>query len=107
MKNKEKFTKLAIKDIEFSEKIKSWTYKELGDYLIQEIWGDEKINKLGTLKCAVLDRVINELFILDEKHNSRLRQIKLVSSFFDNHINDTNKDIKVPKYDRVSKGIKS
>lgn len=65
-KKQTKFTQLAIDDFKYNEEVKKWSHKELGDYIIQEIWGYKDFNKFGTLKCAVLDRVIEELFKLED-----------------------------------------
>ena len=90
-KNLSKFTDLAIKDLQYSEEIASWTPKQLADYLIMEVWGDSKNVKFGTLKCAALDRTIQELFKLDdiEKMNKLLKP---------------DKNAKVPKYDILTEG---
>ncbi len=63
--NMDNFTKLAIQELELDEKVKGWSYNQLAQYLIQNVWG-AKDNKFGTLKCSVLDRVIQELFNLDD-----------------------------------------
>jgi hypothetical protein len=80
-KNINKFTELALKELKHSEEVSKWSYKELADYAIQNIWSDEKIIKLGTLKCAALDRMINILFNLHDLENTTL---KVVANFNEN-----------------------
>jgi hypothetical protein len=58
------FVKLLQNEVELDNKVSKWTHKELGDYLIQNIWSKEKF---GTLNIVVLDRVINILFELYDK----------------------------------------
>ena len=59
-----KFTELALIELELDRKVALWSPKMLADYMIQEVWGED--NELGTLKTSVLNRVINELFTLQE-----------------------------------------
>ncbi len=65
--NLENFTKLALDELELDKKVDEWSFKQLADYMIQEVWGAPD-NKIGTLKCAVLDRVIRELFEIHDIH---------------------------------------
>lgn len=85
----EKFSDLALKEIKFMAEAEKFSHRELADFLIQEIWGNEKIIQFGTLKCAVLDRVIDILFELDESGK---------------YITKPNKNIKSPKFDIITEG---
>ncbi len=93
MKNKtqkiEKFTKLLLKELELKTEVELWSFKELADFLIQNSWAK---SKLGTLDIAVLDRVIEELFKLDDIEKIGAAMLK------------PNKNAKVPEYDRLSEG---
>ena len=61
------FSKLALKELQFKKEADKMSYKDLSDYLINEVWGDKKHKQFGTKRCAVLDRVINELIKLENK----------------------------------------
>ncbi len=87
-KNKNKLVSTAIKDLEYTRVAKEFSFKQLGDYLIQNFWHKEV---WGTLNVCVLDRVINELFKLQE-----------LCDIVDK--NKPNKNIKVPSYDKLSEG---
>ena len=95
--NFNKFAANIIKEFEFAKDVESWSHKELGDFLIQEIWANEHI---GTLKIAVLDRVIEELFKIQDEQD---RFVECLMEL--NKINlKPNKNVKVPEYDKLSEG---
>lgn len=128
--NKLKFVESILLELKYMDEVNKWSYKELADYLIQNVWGNKNFNKLGTLKEAVLNRVIEELFKLDE---SKLREDKdlTISSELHNITKKDyiksgirfskdedkkdnccggdcnckpNKNVKVPKFDKLSEG---
>lgn len=117
--NLDKLSSSAIKDLKFSETISKWNYEQLAQYLIQNIWGDEDFNKWPSLKCSVLDKVINILFDLSDKQKGVKRdaspetpedfinrlmkegKYKEEHSYQDTRIKP-NKNVKVPEYDKLS-----
>ncbi len=54
-----------LNEIEADENVAKLSYKDLGDYILQEYWGREE---WGGYSCAVLDRVIRILFELNDDY---------------------------------------
>lgn len=73
--NLDKYSSLISKELELSKKVNRFSKKDLADFLIQDIWGDEDFNKWPSLRCCVLDRVINILFDLDDKEKGIKKEI--------------------------------
>jgi len=63
LKKFEIFQKNILKEIEWQKKVNSYSFKEMADVLIQKTYQREKI---GTESCAVLNRVIEMLFKMEE-----------------------------------------
>lgn len=62
------FKRRAIKELVLTEQIQSWSFKELGDHLIQEIWSKEEFDSKN---AVVLSRVINILFKIQENKDNK------------------------------------
>lgn len=55
----EKIVNAIVEEFRYESEVKNMTFKELGDFLIQKYWSNEK---WGSKNSVILDRIINILF---------------------------------------------
>ena len=68
-KNKlSRFQERTLNEIRLSKEVQEWTYKELGDYIIQHLWSKEDFDSVN---AVVLTRTINILFKIQESKDKK------------------------------------
>lgn len=67
------FTNKIIDSIGWIKRVDKMTYKDMADYMIFH-YPAENVFKIGNEGCAVLDRIINILFELQDKEDIKNRK---------------------------------
>lgn len=65
---KQKFLKRALDDIKYTEEVEKMSYKELADFIIQNIWNELE---WGSKEMAAIDRAVDLINKMGEIENGK------------------------------------